>query len=134
MKVGSEVESVCGKCGVSWHVVVALDGSRIAMVECMDCRKRHRHRAPAASAGTSRKSARKRVASGRAKSAGAPVVEADPSRERRTFDMTHTYQVGDRVDHANFGEGVVQELPGTRKVAVLFASGLKTLVHNRPAS
>ena len=130
MSVGSEVESICGKCGESWHVVIALEGRRIAKVECLDCGKRHRHRDPAAS----RKSDSKRRVTTRAKPRGSVVVKADPSRASRPFLMTQTYQVGDRVDHSSFGEGVVQESAGPKKVKVLFASGIKTLVHNRPAS
>lgn len=134
MSVGSEVESICGKCGESWHVVIALEGRRIAKVECLDCGKRHRHRDPAASATASRKSDTKRRATTRGKLRGIEVVKADPSRASRPFLMTQTYQVGDRVEHSSFGEGVVQEAAGPKKVKVLFASGIKTLVHNRPAS
>lgn len=134
MSVGSEVQSICGKCGDSWHVVIALEGRRIAKVECLDCGKRHRHRDPAANSDASRKSDTKRRATTRAKLRVAEVVEADPSRASRPFRMTQTYQVGDRVEHSSFGEGVVQESAGPKKVRVLFASGIKVLVHNRPAS
>jgi hypothetical protein len=134
MNVGSEVESICGKCGDSWHVVIALEGRRIAKVECLDCGKRHRHRDPAASAAGSAKSAGRRATTARAKSKAAEVVKADPARARRPFLMTQTYQVGDRVDHTSFGEGVVQQIAGPKKVKVLFAVGMKTLVNNRPAS
>jgi hypothetical protein len=60
-------------------------------------------------------------------------VEADLSRPRRPFRISDTYEVGDRVVHADFGEGVVQAVRGPKKVEVLFAAGAKTLVQGRQA-
>ena len=31
-KVGQDIESICGKCGDVWHVVVAMNGTAIAKV------------------------------------------------------------------------------------------------------
>lgn len=135
MRVGSELEAVCRRCGDTWHVVIALADGRIARVECRQCGARHRYRpvggaAPAAAAsrraaGSGRPASRGRVRSAR------PVVEADPSRPRRPFRATDTYQVGDRIVHASFGEGVVQAVTGPSKIEVLFPAGPKTLVHAR---
>ena len=117
MQVGREVESICGKCGDTWHVVIALAEGRIAKVECRECGARHRHRpvggaAPAArrrSPGTAT-----RATGARAKK-GPPIVEADLSRPARSFSIRETYQVGDRVVHPNFGEGVVQTVLGPNR-------------------
>ncbi len=123
-KVGSEVRSICGKCGDVWHVVVALAGGRIAQVECGDCGARHRYRTATGSrSGTAR--ARKKAPEKK------PLVQADTSRPRRPFSPKDTYEVGDRVVHPTFGEGVVQATLGPTKVEVLFESGPKRLVQGR---
>jgi hypothetical protein len=132
MRVGSDIEAICKKCGDVWHVVIALAGRHIAKVECKECGARHRYRGvkgeigavrgkPAARANLSR------ARSGRKKQA----VRADESRPRRDFRMSDTYEVGDRILHASFGEGVVQELAASGKMLVLFDVGSKTLVHGR---
>lgn len=120
-RVGSEIRAVCGKCGDVWHVVVAMTGSRIAQVECGDCGARHRYRTSGARKSPSR--ARKTQAK--------PPVEADTTRPRRLFSPKDTYQVGDRVAHPTFGEGVVQATLGPTKVEVLFEAGPKRLVQGR---
>ncbi len=118
-------------------MVVAVSDARIAQVECKQCGARHRYRPPdgdaegGAVARPRRATARTASARARGASSKKPVVEADLSRPSRPFRMSETYQVGDRVVHATFGEGVVQALTGARKVEVLFEAGPKTLVHGR---
>ena len=53
---------------------------------------------------------------------------ADPSRPCRSFRPRDTYEVGDRMLHPTFGEGVVQATRGATKVEVLFEAGTKLLV------
>jgi hypothetical protein len=132
MRVGSELEAICGRCGAMWHVVIALAEGRIARVECRQCGARHRYR-PAAggSAGRARSAARGAGGPRARARAKKPIVEADPSRPRRPFRASDTYQVGDRIVHQSFGEGVVQAVPGPSKIEVLFGVGSKTLVHGR---
>jgi hypothetical protein len=130
MRVGGEVRAICRRCGTVWHVVIALAQGKIANVECGDCGARHRYR-PADGATTSPRSGR--TAPARRRSAAKPLVEADLSRPRRPFRPSDTYEVGDRVVHADFGEGVVQAVRGPKKVEVLFEVGAKTLVHGRRA-
>jgi hypothetical protein len=137
MRVGGDIGAICGKCGDVWHVVIAVVEGRIAKVECRECGARHRYRpAPgeAAVAARPRKSAP--VAGTRRTRARAkqPIVAADPTRPRRSFCPSETYRVGDRLVHANFGEGVVQEVAGATKIRVLFDVGPKTLVHGRARS
>jgi hypothetical protein len=133
MRVGSDIEAICKKCGDVQHVVIALADRKIAKVECGQCGARHRYRSVKAETGTARGKPATRATPSRARRATKkPVVEADESRPRRDFRMTDTYQVGDRVLHASFGEGVVQEAAAPAKIVVLFDDGSKTLVHGRP--
>ncbi len=135
MRVGSDIRSICRRCGDVWHVVIAGVDGRIAKVQCKECGARHRYR-PAAGAKT---------AASRSSAAGAPsprtrsrtaqqIVEADRSRPRRLFRPSETYRVGDRVVHESFGEGVVQAVKGPTKIEILFEVGSKTLVHGRDGS
>jgi len=128
MKVGEDVRSICGKCGDTWHVVIALVEGRAAKVECGDCHARHRYRIPGG-AGATRRTARK---TGTRKSASVgEVVEPDLSKQVRPFRTTETFEVGDRVAHPTLGEGVVQALTGPTKIEVLFGAQRRVLVHSR---
>ena len=132
MRVGSDIEAICKKCGDVWHVVIALADSRIANVECRECGARHRYRGIKGETGAVRGKPAARATSSRTRGGKKkPVVEADESRPRRDFSMSDTYEVGDRVLHARFGEGVVQEAAAAAKIVVLFDVGVKTLVHGR---
>lgn len=135
MRVGSDIEASCRKCGDVWHVVIALADRQIAKVECSRCGARHRYRAVKAEKAAGRGKPAARATSSRTRRGQKqPIVEADESRPPRDFRMTDTYAVGDRVVHASFGEGVVQEVAAPSKIVVLFAAGSKTLVHGRRAS
>ena len=126
MRVGADIEAICKKCGEVWHVVIALADRRIAKVECRECGARHRYRGVKGEIGAARATS-SRTRSGKKK----PVVRADESRPRRDFRMSDIYEVGDRILHASFGEGVVQEVAAPAKIVVLFDVGSKTLVHGR---
>ena len=132
MRVGSDIEAICKKCGDVWHVVIALADRRIAKVECRECGARHRYRAVKGEIGDVRRKPAARAAFSRTRrSEKKQVVRADDSRPRRDFRMSDTYEVGDRVLHASFGEGVVQEVATPAKIVVLFDVGSKTLAHGR---
>ena len=130
MSVGAEIEAECGRCGKTWHVVIAMVDGRIAQVECGECHRRHRLRGAdgprprpraAASAG----------ASARRPAAARPLVEADPNRPPRVYDASDSYAPGDRVEHPAFGPGVVERLVGANKVQIFFAGGSRVLIHRR---
>ena len=137
MRVGSDIGSICRRCGDVWHVVIARVDGRIAKVECKQCGARHRYR-PAEGAGANTAPSRTSAASApspRTRSREAKrIVEADRSRPRRPFRPSETYWVGDRVVHQSFGEGVVQVVKGATKIEILFEVGSKTLVHGRDGS
>ena len=132
MRVGSDIEAICKKCGDVWHVVITLDDRRIAKVECGQCGARHRYRGVKGEIGAVRGKPAARATFWRTRSGQKKqAVGADESRPRRDFRMSDTYEVGDRVLHASFGEGVVQEVAAPAKIVVLFDVGSKTLVQGR---
>jgi hypothetical protein len=76
--------------------------------------------------------ARKRATAPKAKAAK-PTVEADLSRPVKPYSASATFDVADRIEHASFGEGVVEKTePG--KIAVFFTAGRRVLVQAKVAS
>lgn len=136
--VGADIESICGKCGDVWHVVVAMVGDRVAKVLCKQCGGQHRHRPPGGTTATStpRKRATKAgTATTRARGqsqANEPLVKADPKRPVRTYAINETFCVGDRIDHSKFGSGVVELVVGPGKIQVFFPTGRRVMAHERP--
>ena len=138
-KVGADIESICGKCGDVWHVVVALVEGKIAKVQCKQCGGQHRYRppggvAPAKKSRTKREgspggSSRKRSS----RKLEQPLVEPDLSRPVRSYKMSESFAAGDRLSHKVFGEGVVEQVIGLGKIQVFFPAGRKVLAHEKTA-
>ena len=130
MKVGADIEAVCGRCGEVWHVIVAIADGEIARVECKQCGRGHRYRrvgGQPAPAGTAKRRRSTRVDA----KPPAPLVEVDPSRPLRTYRSTDCYSLGDRIEHPRFGAGVVERVAGSEKIQVFFPDGHRLLVHAR---
>jgi hypothetical protein len=139
VRIGEDIEALCGRCGTSWHVIVAAVEQKIAKVECKQCGGVHRYRdsnppaRPArAAGGTGKKSAK---SSKSAKGAAAPPrVEADVSKPVRPYAITASFTPGERIDHSVFGVGVVQRSAGPGRVEILFGDECKLLAQAKPAS
>jgi hypothetical protein len=61
------------------------------------------------------------------------IVEPDLSRPIRGYNLTESYQAGDRIQHPTLGTGVVQGGAGHGKILVRFDEKKSLLVHERPA-
>lgn len=135
--VGQDVESLCGKCGDVWHVVVAIDRGRIAKVVCKQCGNQHRHRPPdgAQTKGAVRAkgTTKRKASSARTKQpdAGQPLVAADPSRPTRSYTIGESFAAGDTIAHRTFGTGVVERVLEDKKIQVFFPGGRRVLAHQR---
>jgi len=138
-KVGADIESICGKCGDVWHVVVALVDGKIAKVQCKQCGGQHRYRPPGGAKPARTPRAKRAIASKESARARGPrkvdqpLVEPDMSRPVRRYGMNESFTVGDRIAHKVFGEGVVEEVVGQGKIQVFFAGVRKVLVHDKQA-
>jgi len=135
---GSDVECLCGKCGDTWHVVVAMVGSEIAKVQCKECKGLHKYR-PLGSKSAAEAGARgrKTAGTGRRKTAApaepvGPTVEPDYKRDIRTYRADEQFEVADRVQHPTFGLGVVEESEAG-KITAWFPGGRKRLAQASPA-
>ena len=143
LPVGSDIESICGKCGDVWHVVEAKVGDKIARVVCKQCGGRHRYKPPEgkASANEVKKPAKeKKAAAPRKSSSKAPKapeeasIVADMSKPPRVYKPNETYTPGERMTHPSFGTGIVEALPGPGKVQVFFPGGRRVLAIAKAAS
>lgn len=139
--VGADVESLCSKCGDVWHVVVAKVGEQIVRVLCKQCGGQHRYKSPHGQPQEKRmpslSNPKPPRAPGAAASSKAPVerfekaaVAADLSRPVRVYAASLKYDVGERVEHPTFGQGVIETAePG--KITVFFAIGRRVLVQSK---
>jgi hypothetical protein len=129
--VGADIESLCAKCGDVWHVVVAKNGEQIVKVQCKQCGGYHRYKSPHGAPIEKRqpspfapKPAREPKPVERFEK---PAVSPDLTRPVRTYRATEKFEIGDRVEHPSFGQGVIETAePG--KITVFFPSGRRVLV------
>lgn len=133
--VGSDVESICSKCGDVWHVVVAKVGEKIAKVQCKECGGLHRYRPPGGKA-VAKAATRRRAGAKQAKKAEpvGPEIEPDLSKPIRPYSIRDLYQPGERVEHPKFGVGVVESSSAPGKISVFFPVGRKILAQAKPSS
>ncbi len=148
--VGKDIFGVCGKCGDTWHVIVALEGNKVTKVQCKFCNGYHRFKRspndPTAPSLPAKKAAPMRTATAISKKLGAgakkpvrtsparkdePLIEPDMDLPVRSYAMSETYQSGERIEHPKFGQGVVESFPAADKMNVFFEDGRRTLAFAR---
>jgi len=134
---------LCSKCGDVWHVVVAKDDkNRIVKVQCKQCQGYHRYKSPNGAPKEAKlpsairppKEPKGPTAVKAAKEPSArfdkPAVAADLSRPPRPYRASEKYDVGERVEHVSFGQGVV-EIAEPGKITCFFATGRRLLSHSK---
>jgi hypothetical protein len=134
--VGADIEALCSKCGDVWHVVVAKVGDQIAKVLCKQCGGQHRYKSPHGAP------AEKKLPSAirPPKEPKAPVerfekpaVAADLTKPARPYRASEKFEVGERIDHPSFGQGVI-EIAEPGKITVFFATGRRVLVQSKDSA
>ncbi|NVB82099.1 MAG: hypothetical protein HOV81_27200 [Kofleriaceae bacterium] len=139
--VGADVEALCSKCGDVWHVVVAKVGEQIVKVQCKQCGGYHRFKSPHGQPKEKRMPSafapKPPRNSGMTSGEKAPVerfekpaVAADLTKPTRQYAASLKFEVGERIEHVSFGQGVV-EVSEPGKVTVFFASGRRVLVQSK---
>ena len=145
VEVGSTVEATCGKCrDVTTHVVLARIGGKPSRVECRVCHATHQYRPPAGATATATASktasrpgakpsggARRKSGS----SAAAPPPEEVWAKAMRNatgsaiaYATSRRFEVGQRIQHSTFGEGVVIRLASPTVCEILFNTGPRKLL------
>lgn len=135
--VGADVEALCSKCGDVWHVVVAKVGEQIVKVQCKQCGGYHRYKSPHGAPTEKRQPSLANPRPPRAAKAPVerfekPAVTADLSRPVRPYRASEHFEVGERIEHPSFGQGVV-EIAEPGKITVFFASGRRVLAQAKGA-
>ena len=133
--VGADVEAMCSKCGDVWHVVVAKVGESIVKVQCKQCGGYHRYRSPHGQPKEKRMPSLSTPKAPREPKAPVerfekPAVAADLTKPMRKYAASLRYEVGERVEHPMFGQGVV-EVSEPGKVTLFFATGRRVLVQSK---
>jgi hypothetical protein len=137
--VGADIESLCSKCGDVWHVVVAKEGEKIVKVLCKQCGAYHRHRSPHGATAEAKKPSATRAPKAAAEPRTVverfekPAVAADLAKPVRTYRASEHFEVGERVDHPSFGQGVI-EISEPGKITVFFGSGRRVLAQAKEAA
>jgi hypothetical protein len=135
--VGADIEALCSKCGDVWHVVVAKDAKgRIAKVQCKQCSGYHRYKSPHGAPtvqklpATNRPPKEPRASRDPVERFEKPAVAADLTKPSRPYRASERFEVGERVDHPSFGQGIV-ELSEPGKVTVFFGTGRRVLAQSK---
>lgn len=135
-RVGGDTLAWCTKCKMDLaHVIVSMIDGRPAKVICKTCRSQHNFkRGAAVSSLPSRRAA--------AKPAARHVVKVSELWEKkmaekktaplRPYTIQTSFEVGDVIQHPNFGIGLVEEVRRNGKITVLFRDDQRVLVHAYP--
>lgn len=114
-------------------MVVAKVGVQIVKVQCKQCGGYHRYKSPHGAAKEAklpsaiRPPKEPRPSRDPVERFEKPAVAADLSKAVRPYRASEKFVVGERVDHPNFGQGVI-EISEPGKVTVFFATGRRVLV------
>lgn len=143
--VGKEVISYCMSCKMDLaHVVVAMKGDRIVKCQCKTCKKEHGFKTPKgiteppAAKPVKEKKSRKAVAAENAENAieleWEKLMLAHKHAPLKSYTMKGHFLLGDKLNHPNFGEGIVGKLIYPNKVEVIFRTDVKVLIHGGAAA
>jgi hypothetical protein len=133
--VGADVEALCSKCGDVWHVVVAKVGEKIVKVQCKQCSGYHRYKSPHGAPAEKKLPATHRPpreVKPPVERFEKPAIAADLSKPTRPYRASEQFEMGERIEHPSFGQGVV-EIAESGKITVFFASGRRVLVQAKAA-
>lgn len=140
VEVGSTVEATCGKCrDVTSHVVLARIGGKPSRVECRVCHATHQYRAPAGGAKTAARPGAKPSGGTRRKAGGSAAASLPPeevwAKAMRgaagtavAYATNRRFEVGQKLQHSTFGEGVVVRLASPTVCEVVFSTGPRKLL------
>lgn len=126
------------------HRVIAMNGTKPARVECRTCMGHHAYRRPKnappepkASRSSTPRSTTPRSASARAQAAALSERQREADWEKRVggqpltafkpYRTTQTFEMGELIRHAKFGDGYITRVLDSHKVEVMFKDGPRTL-------
>ena len=123
---GDNIAAWCTKCKlVLDHTIVAMVGGAVGKVQCRTCGSKHKYNDRPGTA-RSEPSSPKRPAKVSGPSKWEAVL-AGATGAALSYAMDGKYGVGDVIDHAKFGKGVVTAVTASR-CEVLFKDGPRLMV------
>ena len=137
---GDEVDSKCTKCKlVLAHVIVAMNGDKIAKVKCNTCSGEHAYRPPpsASEATAAKRRAERKSASGEPIGARSSAEEFDTLIKGKDVTTPEKYSIKMElkmdavIEHPKFGLGLVTEIRESNKAHVAFKDGGRVLIYKR---
>lgn len=135
-EVGKEALAYCTSCKMDLnHVIVALQGDRLARVQCKTCKKEHAYKAPkGATEPTTPKAKKGKKAD--AEPSSTPVelewqklMETHKAAQTKPYSAKTPFLLGDKLNHPVFGDGIVMKLIHPNKLEIIFRTDLKVLIH-----
>lgn len=136
--VGKETISYCTSCKMDLnHVIVAMKGDRIAKVQCLTCKKEHAYKA--AKGATAPKKTKKKKDAEASDTGHSIEVEWEKLMlshrdiPTKSYNTKGNFGLGDKINHPNFGEGIVGKLIYPNKIEVIFRMDVKILIHGGAA-
>lgn len=149
IKPGSEVDAWCTKCRMDLlHRIIAMEGPKIARVECRTCNGHHNYRRPKSAPAVGANAERSPAKGASPRSSAAPMSarkmaahEVERQREStwekavlgkpvasfRAYRPSQTFGSTDLIRHAKFGDGYIVRIIDRQKVEVMFKDGPRTL-------
>ena len=134
IRVGSEIESQCGRChDATTHKVVAMDKGKPRRCRCLTCEAEHLYRVPK---GPEAPRSRKKSATGGRKppdsnAAFKKAIETAPDEPPVAYTLSGRFRQGQRLKHGEFGLGVVLQVLREHVIEVIFKEGVRKLAMNR---
>lgn len=139
--VATETLAYCTSCKLDLnHRIVAMKGDQIAKVECLTCRKEHQYKAPKGVKDPKKApKSRAKKGSGQDEAKSTPVEQEWQKlmlqhREKATkaYSTKGHFELGDKIAHPKFGDGIISKLIYPNKVEVIFQMDVKVMLHGGP--
>lgn len=109
---GENIGAVCTKCKLTLdHTVVAMVDGKIAKVKCKTCGSTHKYKDPSDTAKAKPRAPRAKAGSSASVKATAwQTALSEAKGSEKEYSMNAKFRVGDVVNHASFGKGIVRKL------------------------
>jgi len=109
---GENIAALCTKCKLTLdHAIVAMVDGKIAKVKCKTCGSTHKFRDPNDPVKAKPRAPRaKSAASSTAKATAWQTALSEAKGSEKEYSMNAKFRVGDVVNHASFGKGIVRKI------------------------
>jgi len=136
-KVGRDILAYCSRCKMELaHVIVSMLNRRAAKVLCKTCKTQHNFKRGSDTAYSAPAAPRRAMprTSVRASELWEKKISEKVSAPIRAYKVQDQFNVGEVIQHAKFGVGLVEEVKRNGKIVVLFREGEKVMIHGAPGA